>query len=61
MILLQVRALKADSEKRSRNFFEPLLLRLQPSSSKMLRDEVLISVVTESYCRRRAKGKFSCA
>jgi hypothetical protein len=45
MVLLQIRALKADSEKRLRNFFEPLLLRLQPSASKMLREEVLNSVV----------------
>jgi hypothetical protein len=61
MIMLQVRALKADSEKRSRNFFEPLLLRLQPSASELLREEVLVSVVTESYYRRREKGKFPCA
>jgi len=37
--------MKAVSEKRLRSFFEPLLHRLQPSASKMLNEEVLISLV----------------
>ena len=51
MILLQVRTMKAVSEKRLRSFFEPLLHRLQPSASKMLNEEVLISL-------RRVKVEF---
>lgn len=37
--------MKAVSEKRLRSFFEPLLHRLQPSASKMLNEEVLISLI----------------
>jgi hypothetical protein len=37
--------MKAVSEKKLRNFFEPLLHRLQPSASKTLSEEVLISLI----------------
>jgi len=51
--MLQNRAIKVDPEKKLRNFFEPLLLRLQPSASKILKEEVLVSLVIVSYCRRQ--------
>jgi hypothetical protein len=37
--------MKAVSEKKLRSFFEPLLHRLQPSASKILNEEVLISLI----------------
>jgi hypothetical protein len=55
IVLLQAHAVKADPEKRLHNFFEPLLQRLEPSASKILKEEVLISLVIVCYCRRYMK------
>jgi hypothetical protein len=37
--------MKAVPEKKLQNLFEPLLHRLQPSTSKTLNEEVLISLI----------------
>ncbi|PSN50955.1 hypothetical protein C0J52_07633 [Blattella germanica] len=47
---LRTRALKTEPEKHSKNFFEPLLQRLQPTASKVLREELLASLVTCLNC-----------